>query len=225
MEKASFPNYDNFHNPDIAYTDFIKRLSYVVNAVAPFKTVRVKNNTSEWFDGEISDMIHTRDKLHRRFKLTKLHVDEEIYKEARNVVQNLIRKKKKAYFEEKLKENTKNPKKLWRKILKQLGLSDKRSPSTNICLEVKYGLTFDSHTISEVFKKIFSNLANNLVQKLPPAAEKFGNKSVEAYYNDMFNLNPKKLNFQTVQTRYISDLLKNCDIKKLPELMTYLVDF
>ena len=214
MEKASFPNYDNFHNPDIAYTDFIKRLSYVVNAVAPFKTVRVKNNTSEWFDGEISDMIHTRDKLHRRFKLTKLHVDEEIYKEARNVVQNLIRKKKKAYFEEKLKENTKNPKKLWRKILKQLGLSDKRSPSTNICLEVKYGLTFDSHTISEVFKKIFSNLANNLVQKLPPAAEKFGNKSVEAYYNDMFNLNPKKLNFQTVQTRYISDLLKNCDINK-----------
>ena len=51
------------------------------------------------------------DKLYKRFKLTKLHVDEEIYKEARNVVQNLIRRKKKVYFENKLKENTKNPKK------------------------------------------------------------------------------------------------------------------
>ena len=50
----------------------------------------------------------------------KLHVDEEIYTEARNAVQNLIRKKEKAYFEEKLKENKANPKKLW-KTLQQLG--------------------------------------------------------------------------------------------------------
>ena len=62
----------------------------MVNTLAPLKTARVKNNTSKWFDGEIADKIHTRDKLYRRFKLTKLHVDEKIYKEARNVVQNLI---------------------------------------------------------------------------------------------------------------------------------------
>ena len=104
------------------YNDFI--------TVAPFKTVRVKNDTSAWFDGEIADKIHTRDKLYERFSLTKLHVDEEIFKEAQNVVQNLIRKKKKAYFEEKLKENTKNPKRLW-KTLNQIGLLDKTSPSTN----------------------------------------------------------------------------------------------
>ena len=58
-----------------------------------------------------------------------------------------------------------------------------------------------------MFKKIFSNLANNLVQKLPVAA-------IDDYYNDMFNLNPKKLHFQTIQSRYISDLLKNFDINK-----------
>ena len=39
LERASFPKYDNFHNTDIAYND---RLDCVVNAVAPFKTVRVK---------------------------------------------------------------------------------------------------------------------------------------------------------------------------------------
>ena len=213
LERASFLNYDNFHNPDIAYNGFINRLNCVVHVVAPFKTFRVKNNTSEWFNGEITDKIHTRDKLYKRFKLTKLHVDEEIYKEARNVVQNLIRRKKKAYFENKLKENTKNPKKLW-KTLKQLGLPDKRSPSTNICLEAENGLTFDLYTISEMFKKLFSNLANDLVQKLPAAANKFGNKSAEDYYNDMFDFYPKKLTFQTIQTRYISDLLKNCDTNK-----------
>ena len=65
-----------------------------------------------------------------------------------------------------------------------------------------------------MFKKLFSDLANDLVQKPPVAANKFGNKSVEDYYNDMFNLYPKKLTFQTIQTRYISDLLKNCDTNK-----------
>ena len=134
--------------------------------------------------------IHMVDKLYKRFKLTKLYVDEEIYKEAQNVVQNLIQKKKKAYSEEKLKENTKNLKKL-RKTSKQLGLPDKRSPSTNICLDAKNGLTFEPFTISEVFKKSFSNLANHLVQKLLVAAKKIHKESVEDY-NNGFNLNPLK---------------------------------
>ena len=93
-------------------------------------------------------------------------------------------------------------------------MPDKRSPSTNICLDTENGLTFDPYTISEMFKKLFSNLANDLVQKLPTAPNKFGNKSVEHYYNDMFNFYPKKLTFQTIQTQCISDLLKNCDTNK-----------
>ena len=97
LERASFPNYENFHNPDIAYNNFINILDYVVNIVAPFKTVRVKINTSEWFDWEIADKIHTRQKLYKRSKLTKLHVEEEIYREARNVVQNSIQKKEKKH--------------------------------------------------------------------------------------------------------------------------------
>ena len=34
--------------------------------------------------------------LHFKFKVTKLHVDEDLYREARNAVQNLIRKKEKG---------------------------------------------------------------------------------------------------------------------------------
>ena len=90
LERASFPNYDNFHNPDIAYNHFINRLDCVVNAIASFNTVRVINNTSEWFDGGTADKIHTSDKLYKRSKFSKLHVDEEIYKEAQKVVQHLI---------------------------------------------------------------------------------------------------------------------------------------
>ena len=108
LEKGLIPNYDNFNNPDLTYSDFISRLESVINVVAPIKTVRIKNNTREWFDGEIGEEIYKRDNLHKKFKLTKLHVYEDLYKEARNAVQNLIRKKKKTYFEGKLKANTVN---------------------------------------------------------------------------------------------------------------------
>ena len=101
-----------------------------------------------------------------------MHVDEEIYKEVRNTVQNLIRKKKKAYFEEKLKENTANPKKLW-KTLKQIGLPERRLPCTDVSLKEKEDLKFDPFAICELFKKLYSNLANDLVNKLPAASKKF----------------------------------------------------
>ena len=135
---------------------FFTRPDCVMNAIVPFKAVRIKNNASEWFDGETAGKMHTRDKLYKKFKSTKLHVDEEIYKEARNTIQNLILKKK--------KENTANPKKL-QKTLKQLGLPEKRLP----CNELK----FDSFTTSELFKKPHCNLANDFVQMLPVALRKF----------------------------------------------------
>ena len=59
----SFPNYENFDNSDVPYSDFITRLDCVIKAIAPFKTVRIKNNPSEWLDGEIKEKIHKRDKL------------------------------------------------------------------------------------------------------------------------------------------------------------------
>ena len=142
LEKASIPNYDKFGNPDLAYRDFISRHESVINVVSPIKTGRIKNNAKQWFDGEIGEEIYKRDKLHKKFKLTKLHVLEDLYEKARNTVQNLIQKKKKAYFEEKLKANTANPKKLW-ETLKELGLQNNRSPSPNIFLKKKDGLTFD----------------------------------------------------------------------------------
>ena len=46
LERISFPNYENFEGPDIAFISFIGRLDYVLNAVAPFQRVRVKNMKS-----------------------------------------------------------------------------------------------------------------------------------------------------------------------------------
>ena len=52
-----FLNYENFDNPGIAYSGFITKLDCVMKAIAPFKTIRMKNNASEWFDGKITHKI------------------------------------------------------------------------------------------------------------------------------------------------------------------------
>ena len=55
LEKVLIPNYDSVDNLDLAYRDFTSGLASVINAVAPVETVRIKNNTREWFDGKIPE--------------------------------------------------------------------------------------------------------------------------------------------------------------------------
>ena len=85
----------------------------VVNNIAPLKTVRIKNTSTEWFDREIAEKLSIRDKLLKKLNPSRLNIEWEIYKEATNDVQKTIKQKKKTYFEEKLSENLAKPKEIW----------------------------------------------------------------------------------------------------------------
>ena len=93
LRKVNFLNYERFSNIDAAYTDFLNKLMKIINEIAPSKEIRIKNNNQDWFDREVADLIHVREKLFLKFKKSKLHIDEEIYKKIRNQVQKLIKKK------------------------------------------------------------------------------------------------------------------------------------
>ena len=137
------------------------------------RTVGIKTTSSEWFDREIAGKLSLRDKLFKKFKSSRLNIDWEIYKKTRNDVQRLIEFKKKKYFEVKLAENIAKPKKLWL-ALKSLGLPNKKTSQSNICLKNIDGFLFNSFSIAETFKKYNSSLAENLVLKLPKPSNNFG---------------------------------------------------
>ena len=59
----------------------------------PSKERRIKNNNRDWFDRQVADLIHVREKLFLNFKKSKFHIDEEIYKKNRSQVQKLIEKR------------------------------------------------------------------------------------------------------------------------------------
>ena len=67
----------------------------VINTIAPSKEIRIKNNNQEWFDREVADLIHVWEKLFLKFKKSKLHINEEIYKKIWDQVQKLIKKRSK----------------------------------------------------------------------------------------------------------------------------------
>ena len=94
LQKVNFSNYERFSCIDAAYTDFLNKLMKVVNEIAPSKEIRIKNNTQEWFDREVSELIHACEKLFLKFKMSKLHIDEKYHKKIKYQVQNLLRKKK-----------------------------------------------------------------------------------------------------------------------------------
>ena len=90
-----------------------------------------------------------------------------------------------------LEQNIGKPKDLWR-TLKSMGLSAKSSSVTKICLKDGEKLSFDSKTNANTFCNFYSNLAGELLKKLPTPPKIFGLDTVKLYYQ---NRNIDNLNF------------------------------
>ena len=75
------------------------------------RRLELRINTQEWFDGEIAELIMLVKKL-LKFKNSKLHIDEEKYKEIKYQVQTLIRKMKREFYETNLRQKINKSKEL-----------------------------------------------------------------------------------------------------------------
>ena len=84
LVEINFPEYKSFDNVNDAYSNFIQKLMEVIDKVAPVKNKRIKRNSQEWFDSEISEKLIIRDKFFKKYKKTRLHIDKEIYKRAKS---------------------------------------------------------------------------------------------------------------------------------------------
>ena len=213
LEKIDFPNYEIFSSVDFAYSDLIKKISDTIDNIAPLKELRVKNNTQDWFDNEVTEAIHFREKRFKKFKKSNLHIDYDLYIEAKYNVQKLIKQKKRKFYKNKLTENIGKPKGLW-KTLKGLGLPSNKGSITNIFLEKDNVINFDEKKNANIFKNFFSTLADNFLTNLPPATMIFGLLSVCQYYNKILKLLNSKFKFSPISEDTILELLKNINENK-----------
>ena len=101
---------------------------------------------------KLLELIHAREKLFLKFKKSNLHINEENYKKVKYQVQNLIRKKKREFYETNLRQKINKPKELW-KTLKSMGLPSKAVTASNICLKDKNEIVFNATKNCSIKKK------------------------------------------------------------------------
>ena len=94
-----------------------------------------------------------------------------------------------------------------------MGLSSKAASASNICLKDRHEIVFNDTKNCSIFKSFFSNLADNLVSKLPPSPNVFIESKVASYYDD---IKFKDLNFEFSKTspEKILNILKGLNPSK-----------
>ena len=103
-KQVDFPNYESFGDVNEAYSNFFQKLMTVIDKIAPYKSKQVKGNTQKWFDGEVLEKLNLRNKLFKKFKKSRLHINKELNKKSRIWCLETDCVKKQAFFEEKLSE-------------------------------------------------------------------------------------------------------------------------
>ena len=111
----------------------------------------------------------------------------------------------------KLSECIGKPKELW-KALKSLGLPNKTASCEVSALKVNKTVQRDSNLVLGGFKDYHSNLARNLLKKLPKPPNKFTLNSVFQHYKGIIQSN--SLNLATVSENTILTILKNTKVSK-----------
>ena len=82
-KQVDFPNYESFGDVNEAYSNFFQKLMTVIDKIAPYKSKQVKGNTQKWFDGEVLEKLNLRNKLFKKFKKSRLHINKELNKKSR----------------------------------------------------------------------------------------------------------------------------------------------
>lgn len=86
---------------------------------------------------------------------------------------------------------------------------------SNICLEDGNKInTFDPKKNAEIFKNYFSNLAENLVHKLPTSLGRFGIQSVSTYYTKKNTVCKDTFSLNEVTEKKIFKILCDIDVNK-----------
>ena len=165
LNKIDFWNYQTFSYVNKAYLDFITKLITAIDTLCLSKKIRIKGNIKAWFDSELISLINKRDDYYKKFKSLGLDTDKDLLKAAKISLKNIIQKKKRTFFPDKLKENSNNSKELW-KAVKSLGMNSKNVNQSKICLKENGIPQFKPKRNANFFKTFYSDLAANFLKKL-----------------------------------------------------------
>ena len=170
----------------LKWVAFKKSFLDICNTHVPLKTIRVKDRYNPWINDAIVKLMYERDHSKRLAIKTNDACTWNKYKQLRNEVSTMIRDSKKSYYEKKLSECGKNPKKLWNCINKITGNKVFEQPHKDLDCN-----TFNDH---------FSSIGEKVVSKAPSEPTNIPWK------------NPRcltKFSFEQIDPEFVKKFLKN----------------
>ena len=178
LREIVFPHHLNYTCVNEAYSGFMYRFAEIINFTAPAEKLRVKANSELWFDNYFMSAIQRQDKLYRNFSHSGLETDKDNFKVAKMHLQKMILKEKKFYSQEELAQNRNKPKEIW-KALKSLGLSSNKARKSKISIKKDGTIKFEALENGNIFKRLYSEPAVDLQEKLPRAINKFTSQTTK----------------------------------------------
>ena len=90
LKQLAFPNYETFDDVNGTHCSFFQKIMTVIDKIAPYRNKRIKGNTQKWLNDEVYEKLNPREKLFKKFKKSRLAIDEELYKKAKYDASKLI---------------------------------------------------------------------------------------------------------------------------------------
>ena len=153
-------------NVNVLYDTFFDKFNILYNAHFPYK--RVKINTARkypWFNVQLKKLCIKKNKLYKKFIHRPNQYRERIYKTARNLANNAIRKAKQDYYKYRFSAVHSDLKATWKNINDVL--KQKSNKAKSISFEIDGKLIEDAAQTSDIFNRYFVNVGKNISDSIP----------------------------------------------------------
>ncbi|KMQ86032.1 hypothetical protein RF55_15103 [Lasius niger] len=157
-------------------SSFVKHIVEALDIVAPDRIFRIPKawDGKVWFTEGIKRAATARDRAYGKAIFTGLHQDWLQYKIERNIVTNLIKYKKKQYYENMIDNNKSDSKSMW-KVLKEVVKGE--TVDMNITDRVDFeGINInDEINIADKFNEYYIKSIDNIINSM---------KQIDVYSSD-----------------------------------------
>ena len=140
---------------------FKKLITDILDTIAPFKSIRIKNNNLPWVDDEMRKALQERDKLHTYASdFPKSDPIWENFRACRNSCKSMLRRKMFAFYSDKTSSYFKSSKKFW--AFYKSVVKTKKSSVNQIIPNVFDANTKESFSepvdVARIFNEHFTNI-------------------------------------------------------------------
>ena len=149
---------------DVSVKIFTKKLTEILDVMAPYKTVQIKKSRNPWISNETKDLIKQRDFWQKIASESNCQQSWNIYKKLRNKINNKLKYEEKFYQKVKLQGLRGGSAKSWKIVKNILNWQTSSSPSK---LFYKGSLITKAQNVADAQNEFFVTKITKIKEELP----------------------------------------------------------